>query len=286
VRRAGSSIALTAFLAAAALATTLTATAPARADGAMCGMDVPRVIAARSALAAARNSLPARLELADALVEATCYHEAVHVLEDGAKGQHHRNAELAARLRNARSLVTEQAYFEGKEQAELAAKLSRNLLRCTRLADLDACDEALKLKPDDSAILIAKGDALLKAGRAGEADAVARYARRLLPEDARVAAQLSAAAAQRAPLLERCRQGNDDPALQACQAALSKGADDEREILARMASLRQPRVQPARVAETAPESPAPTPAAGAAASAPLVAAVRMYSNAAEPSRSH
>ncbi len=278
-----------------ALAVLLAAGSPARADGSSCQTGGPRVTAARTALGATRESLPARFELADAFIEAGCYHDAVHVLEEG-KPLHPRSAELTARLRNAQSLLSEQAYFEGKERAEVAARLSRNLLRCTRLADVEACDEALKYKPDDAQILLAKGDALLKASRPGEADAANRRARQILPEDARVARQLAAVQAQRQPLLERCRKDSDDAALQACQGALSRGAEDEREILARMASLRLPRIQPGSTGSALP-TPRPAPMAspvsaanGAAAplvdAAPLVAAARTYSNAAEPSRSH
>ena len=262
----------------------LAATGLARADGALCQAAGARVTSARSALAAAPASLPARFELADALIEASCYHDAVHTLEDG-KSIHPRSAELTAKLRTTRSLVSEQDYFEGKEQAELAAKLSRNLLRCTRLADIEACDEALKLKPDEVQLLAGKGDALLKASRPGEAEAVYRHALRISPDDARIATQLAAARAQRQPLLERCK-GNDDGALQACQNALSRGAEDEREILARMASLRQPRPL-APAASLAAQVAAPVAAANVTTpSAPAPVAARRYSNVAEPGRSH
>ncbi len=276
MRRDGTVLALAALL--------LAAGGFARADGAaLCHAGSARLTAARAAVAAARDSLPARFELADALVEANCYHDAVHTLEDG-KSIHPHSAELTAKLRTTRSLVSEQDYFEGKEQAELAAKLSRNRLRCTRLSDADACDEALKLKPDDVELLLGKGDALLGLARPGEADAVYRRARQLAPEDARVAAQLAAARTQRQPLLEQCEKGRDETALAACESALSKGADDERRILARIATLRRPALTVApplspRVAQT------PASRQADAIAAPLVAAVRTYSNAAEPSRS-
>jgi hypothetical protein len=112
----------------------------------------PPVAAAKAALQAAPGSLAARFEVADALVEANCFDEAVHTLEDG-EALHPRNGELQAKLRTTRSLVSEQHYFAGREQAEMAAKLARNRLRCTRLNDLNACDEALKLKPDDAELL-------------------------------------------------------------------------------------------------------------------------------------
>jgi tetratricopeptide (TPR) repeat protein len=263
-----------------AFAALLAATGLARADGALCQAGGPRVTGARTALAAAPASLPARFELADALIEASCFHDAVHTLEDGTS-IHPRSAELTAKLRTTRSLVSEQDYFEGKEQAELAARRSRNLLRCTRLGDIEACDEALKIKPDDAQTWLAKGDALLKASRPGEADGAYRRARQIAPDDARIATQLAAARAQRQPLLEQCRKGNDDVAMQACQSALSKGADDEREILARMASLRQPR-------PLAPAAALPAPVAAPVATddVPTPVAARRYSNVAEPGRSH
>jgi hypothetical protein len=261
----------------------LTASGHAQADGALCQADGPRVTSARATLVATPASLPARFELADALIEASCFHDAVHTLEDG-KSIHPRSAELTAKLRTTRSLVSEQDYFVGKEQAELAAKLSRNLLRCTRLADIEACDEALKIKPDEVQVLMGKGDALLKASRPGEAEAVYRHALRIAPSDARIAAQLASARAQRQPLLEQCRKGSDDVALQACQSGLSRGAEDEREILARMASLRQPRAIAPAVALPAQAPVAAANVSTASDAAPV--APRRYSNVAEPGRSH
>ena len=216
----------------------------AHADGgALCQSASPRVSAARGQLAAARDSLPARFELTDALIEANCYHEAVHTLEDG-QAIHPRNAELQAKLRTTRSLASEQEYFAGKEEAELAAKVSRNLLRCRKLADVEACDEALKLRPNDAEILASRGDALLKAARPAEAELAFRRARELAPGDARIAAQLAGARQERQSLLAQCRNGNDDTAMRACQGALSKGGEDEFEIQSRLASLFQQRNQP------------------------------------------
>ena len=88
----------------------------AHADGAECQAASPSVTAARAGLAGARDSLPARYKLADALVEASCFHDAVHTLEEGL-ALHPRNAELQTKLRNTRSLVSEQEYFAGKDDA-------------------------------------------------------------------------------------------------------------------------------------------------------------------------
>jgi predicted Zn-dependent protease len=138
------------------------------------------------------DELGARLRLADALVDQGCYQEAVAILEAGQEG-HPRNSELAGKLRDVRSLVTEQTYIEGLTQAAEGAKLQRNQLRCTRLADITACDDALKFKPDDAQLLIAKGDALMQATRPGDAVAAYRHASQLRPGDELVKSKLTAA---------------------------------------------------------------------------------------------
>src|SRR4030095_11499049 len=99
-----------------------------------------------------------------------------HVLEEGT-AIHARNDELQKRLRNARSLISERQFFDGLDQAELDAKLSRYVLRCTRFDDVEACEQALKIKPDNVAVVIAHGDALLKSQRPLEALEAYRRAR-------------------------------------------------------------------------------------------------------------
>jgi tetratricopeptide (TPR) repeat protein len=212
-------------------------------DGALCQTATTTVTAAKAALAATPNSLPIRFKLADALIDANCYDEAVHTLEDG-EAIHPRNTELQAKLRTTRSMVSEQDYFAGKEEAELAAKVSRNLLRCNKLGDLNACDEALKLKPDDVEILLSKGDSLVKASRPAEAVQVYLRAKQAAPDNAKVATQLAAAQAQRVTMLSQCQKESGDSALQACQGALMHGSEDEFAIQSRMALLYQQRNQP------------------------------------------
>ena len=219
--------------------------APAQAHdgGGVCAGNAGPVTAARATLDATPASLPARFKLADALIEANCYDEAVHALEAG-ESLHPRNPDLAAKLRTTRSLVSEQSYFAGLEEAEVAARVSRNLLRCTRLNDLNACDEALKLKPNDAQVLIAKGDALMQSNKPADAELTFRRAKELAPGDAKAATQLAAAQAQRQTALAECRRGDGDGALAACQAALLRGAPDEFTIHSRLAQIHQQRNQP------------------------------------------
>ena len=233
--------------AAALLLAVAAAAAPARAhdDGPACaGAPTPAIVAARAALARTPSALDTRFALADALVESNCYEAAVHALEEG-EALHPGNSSLQAKLRTTRSMVSEQGYFAGLEQAEVAARVSRNLLRCSRLGDLTACDEALKLKPDDVEILVAKGDAQLKASKPADAEQTYLRAKQLAPENARVGAQLAAAHTQRVAALASCQTGSDDAALAACQSALLRGAADEFAVHTRLGQIYQQRNQPA-----------------------------------------
>ena len=180
--------------------------------------------AARTALAAAPDSLPARFKLADALIDANCFHDAVHTLEDG-EAIHPRSAELQAKLRNTRSLVSEQEYFAGKEQAELAARVSRNLLRCTKLGDIDACDEALKLKPDDVRDPARQGRCVAEGGAPGGRGIRLSTRAQASRPTMRASRRSSRRRARSASRCWRSVVGRgDDAALAACQGALSKGA--------------------------------------------------------------
>jgi hypothetical protein len=161
------------------------------------GRQSEAVTDATAALERDPNELGPRMRLADALVDQGCYQEAVDVLEAGQQA-HSRNSELAGKLRDVRSLVTEQTYIEGLTQAAEGAKLQRNQLRCTRLADVTACDDALKSKPDDEQLLIAKGDALMQGNHPADAAAAYRHASQLNPGDDAAKPKLAAAEALQA----------------------------------------------------------------------------------------
>jgi tetratricopeptide (TPR) repeat protein len=230
---------------AAALLMLAMAPAYAHEDGATCASNPPAaVVARRAVLAKTPTALEARLQLADALVEASCYDEAVRTLEEG-QALHPGNAALAAKLRTTRSLVSEEGYFAGLEQAEVNARVSRNLLRCSRLGDLAACDEALKLRPNDVDVLLAKGDAQLAAGKPADAEQTYRRAKQIAPDNAQASAQLAAAQTQRSTALASCQTRSDDAGVAACQAALLRGADDEFAVHTRLAQIYQQRNQPA-----------------------------------------
>jgi hypothetical protein len=136
-----------------------TAAAQVQARVSCQGPNQPQAVTeADAALERNPDELTPRLKLADALVDQGCYQDAVTILEAGQQIHPH-SSELSGKLRDVRSMVTEQTYIEGLTQAEESAKLQRNQIRCTRLADVESCDEALKYKPNDQQLLAAKAAA-------------------------------------------------------------------------------------------------------------------------------
>jgi tetratricopeptide (TPR) repeat protein len=154
----------------------------------------PSVTEARAALEREQNELAPRLRLADALVDQGCYEDAVAVLEAG-RAMHPHSRELSGKLRDVRSMITEQTYIRGITEAADAAKLQHDQLRCRKLGDLDACNEALKSTPNDVSLWVAKADALEQGGHLAEAIDSYQHAALLSPADNALKAKLATAVA-------------------------------------------------------------------------------------------
>ena len=184
------------------------------------------------------KQLDSLLKYADALAADSCFDQAVHVLEDG-EAVHGRNPELKAHLRELRSMLSEQHYFDSLDRAGEAAKLSRNLLRCRKMSDLQACDDALAQKPGDVEALTAKGDALMQSQRPADASRVYSQAQQLSSDVAGLDEKIAAAEAERKVFLATCQQGSGESALQACNGALVRGDASEFDILKRKGILLQ-----------------------------------------------
>ena len=194
---------------------------------------------ARAALTANPNDLATQLAVIDAFIDQGCYKEAVPVLESGLAQRPH-SAELQSRMRAVRSMLNEEQFFEGLGTAQETAKLQHNVMRCTKFFDVNACDDALRSKPDDPQMLVAKADALSHEGR--PADAILIYLRAgglLPPGDEGIKLKLSAAEAQREGLAAQCQASADAAAADACLAALLRGSADEFTLLKRRGILLQ-----------------------------------------------
>ena len=226
---------------------------------------------AKAAMERAPDDIGPRMRLADALVDQGCYQEAVEILE-AAQETFPRNAELSGKLRDIRSLVTEQTYIEGLTQAAESAKLTRNQLRCTKLSDIVACEDALRSKPDDTLLLVAKGDALMQAGRPVDAVTAYRHVAQLKPGDDAVKNKLANAEA----LVARTQ-----PSLAGAPDATSAAA-----VAANTATPRPkaPRKAPAHAATNGDQHVTATPTTAYAASTPPE--TKTYSNDAQPGQTN
>jgi tetratricopeptide (TPR) repeat protein len=155
----------------------------------------PAIENAKATLDRNPSDLRKRFALADAWSDAGCFNDALQVLQS-AGAAHQGNRELETRLRVAKSLVGEEHFFDDLDRASGAAKLKRDTFRCTSLGDLDACNEAVGLSPDDPALLIADGDALARAKRPADAISRYRHAAAFVPDKAEVETKINAAEAQ------------------------------------------------------------------------------------------
>jgi tetratricopeptide (TPR) repeat protein len=202
------------------------------------GQQNPDIATRKSTLQRSPTLLGTRIELANLLEKAGCYDEAVHMLEEGQKYNPY-NPTLLFSLRRARNMVKEEHHLEDVDQAEASARLNRKMERCTREREIAACDEVLSQQPNNTKILIAKGDALMKEHRPTEAWKAYIRANELAPNDTALTAKLQALRSQRQAVLKRCTDGDGEAALQACKSVLVKGAANEFEITVRMALLQQ-----------------------------------------------
>jgi tetratricopeptide (TPR) repeat protein len=209
------------------------------------GAHSPSLDAARREMEASDRNLDLRLKFADALLAQGCYADAVHVLEEGEEF-HARNGAIQSRLRTARSMLSEQRYFDGLDRAAVTARHERNLLRCRQLGDLAACDGALAVAPNDASVLGAKADALVKASRLADAIPVYQRALEAAPDDGGLQSRSRDAETKRQAAVAECLNGQADAALQACQVAQLRGASDERSVLVRKAMLLQGMGRPAQ----------------------------------------
>jgi hypothetical protein len=231
----------------------------------------PPISSAKATMDQSPTDLQPRFALADAWSDAGCFSDAVQVLQ-AAQASHSGNKELQTRLRVAKSLVGEEHFFDNIDRANADAKLKRQTFRCSTLADLDACTEALNLKPDDPALLVAQGDAFLHAKR--PADAIGRYrlAAVLAPNQHDVSAKISAAEAQLPSGPQHAAAPGNTPAARAGNTPAPGNSTQVSRGAAQAAGNAAARKPPPtlQVASTASNEPAP----------------RRYSNAAPETRSH
>src|ERR1700716_2648254 len=203
----------------------------------------PAIAEAKAALDTNPTDVRVRLKLADAWGDAGCFGDALQVLQGG-EALNPGNKELQTRLRVAKSLVSEQGYFDSMDRAAKNATLSRATFRCAKLADVNSCDDALNMKPDDPELLVAKADALVQLKRPGAAIGIYRNALPVSADREAVDAKIALAESQRRTFLDTCETKAGDAARRACESAWLPGAPDEVTVFRRRGLLLQADNQP------------------------------------------
>jgi cytochrome c-type biogenesis protein CcmH/NrfG len=84
--------------------------------------------------------------------------------------------------------------------ANASASLKRDYASCSTQSNLEACYDAIRWNPSDPALLVATGDALIRAGRPADALRTYRRAAQLAPNTRGVAGKISSAEARLAAL--------------------------------------------------------------------------------------
>jgi tetratricopeptide (TPR) repeat protein len=209
----------------------------------------PAIAEAKAALDANTTDLRVRLKLADAWGDAGCFSDALQVLQAG-EAMHPGDKELQARLRVAKSLVSEESYFDSMDRATKNATLSRATFRCAKLADVNSCDEALNVKPDDPELLVAKADTLVHLNRPGEAIGIYRSALPVSANREELNAKIALAESQRNTFLDTCETKTGEAARRACGSALLPGAPDELTVFRRRGLLLQDDNQPSQALDS------------------------------------
>jgi len=77
-----------------------------------------------------------------------------------------------------------------------SASLKRDYASCSTQSNLEACYDAIRWNPSDPALLMATGDALVRAGRPADAIRTYRRAAQLAPNTHGLAAKISSAEAR------------------------------------------------------------------------------------------
>jgi tetratricopeptide (TPR) repeat protein len=157
----------------------------------------------------------AQMALADAWSDAGCYSEAVAQLQS-AVSANPGVPELQTRLRVANSLVGEERFFDDLDRADRQAKIKRDTFRCSSLADLDACNEAVRLQPDVPELQIALGDGLMRSNRPLEA--LQQYRR------------AQSAAADKQALLQKIHAAEEQLSAASAEASSTAGNSDSARV--------------------------------------------------------
>ncbi len=182
------------------------------------------------------HDIDARLALATALVKLGRKDEAVKVLNQGLI-LFQDDVVSRSTLEEKRWIIQQQS-----KRPVNNVTVRVKIIKCTKLKGvtaLKACDEGLRLQPDNLVLLAGRGEALLDLNPPKVIDAIKAYKKALLiaPSNQDIKRKYEHAEYARQKSVSSCMKKTGKAALAACDRALLKGAADEASIQARRGDL-------------------------------------------------
>ena len=195
------------------------------------------------------GNLEIRFALSDAFMTLGRYEDAIAVLRAGLE-RFPDNDRIKRKLLLAESYKEEKQLIEKKQNRENASSLSNNeniqirlsIIRCVKLkgdAAIAACNEGLKVNPKQPELLTGRGNAWMDMGRFGNAILDYEAAIAWEPKNRNAAEKLRIARTERKVRMAQCFKEDGLDGLNACDAVLLKGAEDEFAVQKRRAELLQ-----------------------------------------------
>ncbi len=188
-----------------------------------------------------------RFALSDAFMSIRRYEDAVSVLREGLE-RFPGDDGIKKKLTFAESYLEEQRWIEKQQKSVAGAsrpkkqdtKIRLNIIRCKKLKGdgaMAACNEGLRVNPDHPELLTGRGNAWLAMDRFGNAILDYEAAIAADPKNRDAHKNLRLARTKRNVKVTQCLQTDGLSGLNACDAALLKGASDEFSIQKRRARL-------------------------------------------------
>ena len=192
-------------------------------------LEAPDAVAACTrALSQEPRDFASRAGLCEAHARAGDFDSALSALEAG-RTAHRGDGFVLGLIDRAISNVKEKSAGATKRPPDMQTLIDYMVLRCVKLKNEDACDEALEADPANHEALAGKADLLLAAD--DSVAAILAYRRSLAGSDnADVRARLGEAEARRAQRVQRCLAGGRTSSVEACRGALLAGEPDEYDI--------------------------------------------------------
>jgi tetratricopeptide (TPR) repeat protein len=205
-------------------------------DLAACAAAEDAVAACTSALEQRPTDFNARASLCEAYAARGDHAAAIGIMEAG-KSVHRSDEFTLGLIDRVLSNVTEAQSTGQTRGADVGTLVEYMVLRCTMIKNLQNCDEALAIDPENVQALAGRGDILAGDGNLAGAIQAYRNALAVSPDLAEVRGKLDNVLAERQQQVSECLAATAGAGIDTCQALLMPGEPDAYDIYSKIGSL-------------------------------------------------